>query len=238
MTDITCNAKRRSLQGAFSALALLACAGLTACSTTKTTPTPPGLSPVEPAAAAQNQSQALVTPPRHGPRPNERFPLPDQDISQIPEKFHRQMVNYQSEYPTGTIIVDPASRFLYLVQPNGKALRYGVAVGAAGRSFSGIADLAWKQEWPRWRPTDSMIARSPEQYKKFENGVEGGPQNPLGARALYLFQDGKDTYYRIHGTNQPGSIGKAVSAGCIRMLNIDVIDLYQRVRTGSKVVVL
>jgi lipoprotein-anchoring transpeptidase ErfK/SrfK len=213
-------------------MALLACMGLAACATSSETATPPGLQPTAPAVAPPppvGEVQTSATPPRYGPKPNERFPLPNEDLSRVPEKFHRQMVDYRSDYAPGTIVVDPA---------NGKALRYGVGVGAAGRGFSGVTDLAWKQEWPRWRPTDSMIARAPEQYKKYENGVEGGPGNPLGARALYLFKDGKDTYYRIHGTNQPSSIGKSVSAGCIRMLNMDVVDLYQRVRPGSKVVIL
>lgn len=237
MTDAMDGPARRAL----TAMALLACMGLAACATSSETAMPPGLQPTAPAVAPPppvGEVQTSATPPRYGPKPNERFPLPNEDLSRVPEKFHRQMVDYRSDYAPGTIVVDPASHFLYLVQANGKALRYGVGVGAAGRGFSGVTDLAWKQEWPRWRPTDSMIARAPEQYKKYENGVEGGPGNPLGARALYLFKDGKDTYYRIHGTNQPSSIGKSVSAGCIRMLNMDVVDLYQRVRPGSKVVIL
>jgi lipoprotein-anchoring transpeptidase ErfK/SrfK len=224
-----------------TALALLACMGLGACTTSASNvalPSPQAAAAPEAPPAVAEETSASATPPRYGPRKNERFPVPVEDLAGIPQKFQRQLVDYPTEHVPGTIVVDPKDRFLYLVQADGKALRYGVGVGAAGRGFSGTADLAYKQEWPRWRPTDSMIARAPERYKQHENGVEGGPGNPLGARALYLFKDGQDTYYRIHGTNQPDSIGKAVSAGCIRMLNNDVIDLYERVRQGAKVVVL
>ncbi|WP_274627522.1 L,D-transpeptidase [Arvimicrobium flavum] len=187
-------------------------------------------------AGASAPALALVekrkTPPRQ-----EKFPVPDVDMGRIPKQFHKQTVDYPTAEPVGTVIVDPGSRFLYLVQPGGKALRYGVGVGAAGRAFSGTADLAYKREWPRWTPTPNMIKRNPERYGKHAGGVDGGPGNPMGARALYLFQDGVDTLYRIHGTNEPSSIGKAVSAGCIRMLNQDVIDLYDRVGKGAKVIV-
>ncbi|MCK9551099.1 L,D-transpeptidase [Aquamicrobium lusatiense] len=237
MTEAMDGSARRIL----TAMTLLACMGLAACATSSETATPPGLQPAAPAIAPPppvEQASASVAPPRIGPKPNERFPVPDESQVKIAEKYQRQLVDYQTAYAPGTIVVDPANHFLYLVQANGKALRYGVGVGAAGRGFSGETDLAWKQEWPRWRPTDAMIARAPQQYKKYEDGVEGGPTNPLGARALYLFKDGKDTYYRIHGTNQPSSIGKSVSAGCIRLLNSDIIDLYARARPGSKVVIL
>jgi lipoprotein-anchoring transpeptidase ErfK/SrfK len=225
MTEAMDGSARRIL----TAMTLLACMGLAACATSSETATPPGLQPAAPAIAPpppMEQTSASVAPPRIGPKANERFPVPDESQVKIAEKYQRQLVDYQTAYAPGTIVVDPANHFLYLVQSNGKALRYGET------------DLAWKQEWPRWRPTDAMIARSPQQYKKYEDGVEGGPTNPLGARALYLFKDGKDTYYRIHGTNQPSSIGKSVSAGCIRLLNSDIIDLYARARPGSKVVIL
>ncbi|WP_408612824.1 L,D-transpeptidase [Bradyrhizobium symbiodeficiens] len=115
---------------------------------------------------------------------------------------------------------------------------YGVGVGRAGMAWSGTANVAMKREWPRWTPTKDMIGREPDKYVKWARGMEGGTQNPLGARALYLFKDGKDTLYRIHGTNEPWSIGQAMSSGCIRMMNQDVIDLYRRVPSGAKVVVL
>lgn len=118
------------------------------------------------------------------------------------------------------------------------ARRYGIGVGRAGLVFRGSADIGRKAEWPSWTPTKNMIKREPDKYAKFANGVPGGPNNPLGSRALYLYRDGKDTYYRIHGTTQPSSIGQSVSNGCIRMINAHVEDLYERVDVGAKVVVL
>jgi len=153
------------------------------------------------------------------------------------EPFRRQVVIYPTSEAPGTIIVEPHNHYLYLVAGRGKAIRYGVGVGSAGLGFSGEADLQFKRKWPRWIPTDDMIARNPARYKKNAGGVDGGLSNPLGARALYLFQNNVDTYYRIHGTNQPSSIGKSVSAGCIRLLNMDVVDLYERVKPGAKVIV-
>ena len=154
-------------------------------------------------------------------------------------KYEPQMVRYSGyRYPIGTIVVDPRKRFLYLIEGFTKARRYGVGVGQAGLSFQGTAEIRHKAEWPRWTPTQNMIQRDPGRYSKYAKGVPGGPKNPLGARALYLFQNGRDTYYRIHGTTQPSSIGRAVSAGCIRMINDHVIDLYQRVPLGTRVVVL
>lgn len=118
------------------------------------------------------------------------------------------------------------------------AIRYGVGVGREGLAFAGTGTVRKKQEWPHWTPTSTMIAREPKRYAKWARGMDGGIGNPLGAQALYLFKDGKDTRYRIHGTTEPDSIGKAVSSGCIRMMNQDVIDLYSRVPLGTKVVVL
>ena len=135
-------------------------------------------------------------------------------------------------------MVDPYDRFLYLVMEGGKAMRYGVGVGKAGFEFTGAATVARKAAWPRWTPTPDMLRRDPARNARWAGGMPGGDRNPLGARALYLFKDGKDTLYRIHGTTEPSSIGKAVSSGCIRMLNQDVIDLHRRVPTGTKVVVL
>ena len=155
----------------------------------------------------------------------------------IAAKWLPQTVRF-SGYRPGTIVVDPHNRFLYLVQARGKARRYGVGVGRAGLAFQGSATIGWKAKWPRWTPTRNMIRREPQKYAKYANGVPGGPGNPLGARALYLMKNGRDTYYRIHGTTQPWSIGQAVSNGCIRMVNEHVIDLYDRVRPGARVVVL
>lgn len=156
----------------------------------------------------------------------------------IDPKYLPQTVNYGGGYQAGTIVVDPRRRFLYLIQGGGRARRYGVGVGRAGLEFSGSAIIGAKKVWPSWRPTDEMIARQPEKYARYVNGMEGGPTNPLGARALYLFQNGWDTFYRIHGTTEPWTIGKAVSNGCIRMVNEHVVDLYRRVPIGARVVVL
>lgn len=152
-------------------------------------------------------------------------------------KYLPQTVKF-SGYKPGMIVVDPRNHFLYLTMPFGRARRYGVGVGKAGLAFQGSATIARKAEWPSWRPTDNMIQRDPKRYKKYANGVPGGPNNPLGARALYLYRNNRDTYYRIHGTTQPSSIGRSVSAGCIRMINDHVVDLYERTPVGTKVVVL
>lgn len=169
---------------------------------------------------------------------NEPFPIPAVDTQRIDQKFLKQTVDYQTEHPPGTIVVDPKNRFLYLIKEKGKAVRYGVGVGKAGFEFSGTAHIGFKRQWPRWTPTPDMLKRDPARYGKWAQGMDGGDRNPLGARALYLVKDGKDTLYRIHGTNEPWTIGTAASSGCIRMLNQDVIDLYSQVPQGSKVVVL
>lgn len=164
--------------------------------------------------------------------------IPAVDPAGIEAKNVRQLVDYQTKEPPGTIVVDPYARFLYLVMENGKAMRYGVGVAKAGLEFVGEADIARKAQWPGWTPTPNMIKRDPERYEPLAKGLPGGIKNPLGARALYLYKGGQDTLYRIHGTNEPWSIGKSVSSGCIRMLNQDIIDLHRRVPKGSRVVVL
>jgi len=169
--------------------------------------------------------------------PDERFPIPEVKRGQVEPRFYRQRVNYRTDERPGTIVVDVAKRYLYLVEENGKAMRYGIGVGRQGFSWSGRARIGWKRAWPTWTPPREMIARQPE-LAKYADGMEPGLDNPLGARALYLFQGGKDTLYRLHGTNEAYSIGKAVSSGCIRLLNQDIIDLYRRVPVDSEVVVL
>lgn len=141
--------------------------------------------------------------------------------------------NPTSESP-GTIVIDTRSRYLYLVQSDGSAIQYGIGVGRQGFEWRGIARVGRKSEWPRWIPPKEMLQRRPDLPEQMEGGLE----NPLGARALYLFKGDKDTLFRIHGTNEPDSIGKAVSSGCIRMMNADVMDLYERVGVGTKVVVM
>jgi lipoprotein-anchoring transpeptidase ErfK/SrfK len=165
------------------------------------------------------------------------FPIELVDKDDIPERFHRQMVAWEGFEAPGTIVIDPGQRYLYLVQDNGSALRYGVGVGRAGFAWSGEATVGMKRRWPRWLPPEEMIYRDAKALE-WANGMPGGPDNPLGARALYLHANGQDTLYRIHGTNEPKSIGKAMSSGCIRMLNEDVADLFERIPVGTKVVVL
>jgi len=152
----------------------------------------------------------------------------------IPEQFRRHIVDFSGREKPGTVIVDTGERYLYYVMPNHKAIRYGVTVGEAGLAWSGTATVGRKAEWPDWIPTQEIQAR----LGPYPSRVAGGPRNPLGSRGIYLYEGGKDTLYRIHGTNQPEYIGQAISSGCIRMTNEDVIDLYSRVRMGATVVVL
>lgn len=168
---------------------------------------------------------------------DERFPVPAINISKIDPKYLRQEVAYSTSEEPGTIVVDPTNYFLYLILPQGRAIRYGVGVGREGFGWNGSASILRKAEWPTWTPPAEMIARDPS-AAPWAKGMPGGPQNPLGARALYLYQNGRDTLYRIHGTIEPRSIGKSMSSGCIRLLNQDVIDLYRRVPIGSRTVVL
>jgi len=157
--------------------------------------------------------------------------------AEIDPKYLRQQVRYPTPQQPGTVVVDPDAKFLYLVIGDGTALRYGIGVGREGFGWSGTAEVARKARWPRWTPPAAMIRRQPE-LERYRNGMDPGLDNPLGARALYLFQDGRDTLYRIHGTNEPRSIGQNVSSGCIRLLNQDIVDLFTRVPIGARVVVL
>ena len=143
-----------------------------------------------------------------------------------------------SGYPRGTIVIDTAKRYLYLVESGSTARRYAIAVGREGLEFKGAAKVGDKQEWPRWIPTLDMQKREPKKYGQYKDGMPGGPDNPLGARAIYLHQNSKDTHIRIHGTNQPQTIGTNSSNGCFRMINEHVMDLYGRVPMGASVVVL
>lgn len=153
-------------------------------------------------------------------------------------QFNRYKVAYDGNEAPNTIIVDTKAHFLYYVLPHHQAIRYGVATGAEAYGWTGTATVQDKKEWPTWTPTASEYERWPYIKKALPNGVmPGGGDNPLGARALYLYQDGKDTGYRIHGTNEPGEIGHSVSSGCIRMANINAIDLFNRVKVGTKVIV-
>ena len=162
--------------------------------------------------------------------------IPAFNYSKMSKRFLRQQVRFFGPERPGTIVVDARNRYLYLVQPNGMAMRYGIAVGKEGFGWTGSAVLQWKQKWPTWTPPAEMIARKPE-LAKYAEGLKGSTKNPLGARAMYLFKDGKDTLYRIHGTDKPHTIGLAASSGCFRMINQDVIDLYSRVTNKSSVLV-
>jgi lipoprotein-anchoring transpeptidase ErfK/SrfK len=161
--------------------------------------------------------------------------LPDdaqthRSLRQVEPRFRRQTVDYDGPHAPGTVVIDTPNRFLYLVQPNGRALRYGIGVGRPGFTWAGMKSVTMKREWPDWRPPAQMLKRRPD----LPRYMAGGPDNPLGARALYL----GSSLYRIHGTNEPWSIGQAVSSGCIRMTNEDVMDLYERVRVGARVLVI
>lgn len=195
------------------------------------------------AACGSSQPITLATPPvpeayqaRTDTGPNgEVIPIPAVRAAYLTERNQRQQVPYNGPEGPGTIVVDPYARVLYHVQPGGQAMRYGVAVGRTGTGYAGTATIARKAAWPSWRPTDNMIRTQPDLYAQFAGGLSGGMHNPLGSRALYLYEGGRDTYYRIHGTMDPSSIGKATSAGCIRLFNQDIIDLFAQVQNGSTV---
>ena len=209
-----------------------------------------GTTPVVTAPADQPAASRLTTEPAvekpapdpalvamYAARPDGERTLPAVDVTQ----FHRELLRSVVDYPTteapGTVVVDTRGPFLYLVEPGGKATRYGIAVGREGFGWTGSGTIARSAKWPRWTPPPEMIARDPY-LAKWKDGQPGGVTNPLGARALYIYFDGRDSGFRIHGTNTPKSIGWAASSGCFRMLNQDVIDLYDRVPMGAKVVVL
>ncbi|MFE1602115.1 L,D-transpeptidase [Methylobacterium sp. ID0610] len=204
--------------------------------------------PRRPAAPPQEPSVAVDDGPIDYARAyaavnSEPFPIPAFRWQRANPAFLRQDVGYGGRYEPGTVVIDPRAHHLYLVQPGGRARRYGVGVGRQGFAWSGIATINSKQAWPDWYPPKEMIARQPalaRQVSQLQSGlgVPGGPRNPLGARAMYLWQNNKDTLYRIHGTTEPESIGRSVSSGCIRMINQDVMDLYARVSVGAQVVVI
>jgi lipoprotein-anchoring transpeptidase ErfK/SrfK len=167
----------------------------------------------------------------------ERLPLTNPDYAKAKTEFLPQIVSYVSEEQAGTIVIDTDQRHLYFVLAPGLAKRYGIAVGREGFAWSGTATIKRKTKWPAWFPPQQMQARDRE-ARRWRRGMPGGPRNPLGARALYLYKGEADTMFRIHGTRDPKSIGKAASSGCIRMFNADVMELYEAVPIGTKVVVL
>ena len=212
---------------------------LTGCSEMGTAPV------ISPPAAARLSTEPAVEKPAPDPalvamyaaRSDGERTVPAIDVTQ----FHRELLRNEVDYPTteapGTIVIDTRGPFLYLVESEGKATRYGIAIGREGFGWNGTGTIARSSKWPRWTPPPEMIERDPH-LAKWKDGQPGGVTNPLGARALYIYFGGHDSGFRIHGTNTPKSIGWAASSGCFRMLNQDVIDLYDRVPMGAKVVVL
>lgn len=203
------------------------------------------LAPVAPSvplsAPQPSHVPASTVPPMYYAMPHERFPIPEVDISKLDRKWWRTEVDYPTDEKVGTVIVDTPNRYLYHVRPGGRAVRYGVGVGKDGYSWAGRGrHIAYKREWPRWNPPDEMVARRPElePISIANGGMAPGLNNPLGSRALYIHEGNKDTIYRIHGTPEFWTIGKAVSSGCIRMVNQDVIHLAGNVRDGSPLVVI
>ena len=169
---------------------------------------------------------------------DEGYALPAIPTDKIDPQFLRQEVSYPdgAQYEPGTVVVDTPNRFLYLVEANGMAMRYGIGVGRQGFSWAGDAQIKAKREWPKWFPPSEMIDRKPD-LEPYRDGMDPGLTNPLGARALYLYQNGKDTLFRLHGTPEWWTIGTAASSGCIRLMNQDIIDLYSRVPMNARVVV-
>ncbi len=217
---------RRQLLAGSAALAALALAGCSSSGTRR-------------AAVAAAPEKPRVPPEvlaMYAARPEEEFPLPAARIDLVDPQFWRQVVPDPTGERPGTVVVDTGNRFLYLVREDGQAMRYGVGIGRDGFSWSGRARIAYKRKWPKWTPPSEMIAREPD-LEKYRNGMDPGLDNPLGARALYIFDDGKDTLYRLHGNPEERSIGQAVSSGCVRLLQQDVIDLYERVPNGAPILV-
>ncbi|MCL1629141.1 L,D-transpeptidase [Roseibaca sp. V10] len=217
---------RRAFTASAVAFGLSACAKPPAAPTTRAATTPPKAPPL---------------PPFYGAITDEPYPIPAIVDATLPPKHWRQTVpNPWPKEPSGTIIVDPDAGNLHVVQDSDIALRYGVSVGAEGFAWAGVARLQFCRDWPRWKVPAAMIARQPDlaRFSVANGGMDPGPDNPMGARALYLFQDGVDTLYRIHGGAEARDIGRAVSSGCIRLLDQDVIDLHDRAIHGSKVIVL
>ena len=203
----------------------------------------PDAQPYEPVEPAPPVDMAAVNMPpelMYAAMSDGEFELPAIPYRKIDPKYYRQAVPDPTGEQPGTLVVDTANRFLYLVQPFGEAVRYGVAIGKEGFAWSGSANIERRAQWPTWTPPAEMIERDPklEKYSAENGGMPGGLKNPLGARALYIYQNGVDTLYRIHGSPEWKSIGKKASSGCVRLMNQDIIDLHSRVPPKAPVVVL
>ncbi|MBN9233156.1 MULTISPECIES: L,D-transpeptidase [Phyllobacteriaceae] len=219
-----------------TALVGAASMALAACTTVSQEPPPVVAPPPPPPPADPILPDYAVM---YGPVVDENYEIPAIPYRKIDQQFLRQVVPDPTGEKPGTVVVETSTHFLYVVLPGGRALRYGVGLGRAGFAWSGTAVMQWKRKWPKWTPPEDMIKRQPE-LRKFSadnGGMPPGLKNPLGARALYLFQNGEDTLYRLHGSPEWSSIGKSVSSGCVRLINQDVIDLFDRVKNGAKVIV-
>jgi lipoprotein-anchoring transpeptidase ErfK/SrfK len=196
--------------------------------------------PQQPVVPPAPVVQPRVTPLMYAALPDEQFPIPAVDVSKVDPKWWRTDIDYDGPEKPGTVIVDTPAKYLYHVKAGGRATRYGVGVGRDGFSWSGRAKIAYKRKWPRWNPPDEMVARNPslEPVSIANGGMAPGLNNPLGARALYIHEGGRDTIYRIHGSPEAWTIGKAVSSGCIRLLNQDIIHLHDEVRDGSPILII
>lgn len=197
--------------------------------------------PIDSTTTASTTQAIELFDDAYGVRKDAGYSLPAIPIQKVKPQFHRQIVSYQTTERPGTIIVNTRERFLYYILSSDTAMRYGIGVGKQGFAWAGTAYVAWKQEWPTWHPPKEMAERKPEVAKYVEGGMGPGLDNPLGARAMYLYNEkGQDTLFRLHGTPEWASIGTAASSGCIRLMNQDVIDLYNRVRPGrsTKVIVI
>ncbi|MBV0891300.1 L,D-transpeptidase [Paracoccus sp. Z118] len=208
----------------FAPISLVVALALAACAPT-TTPSVP-----ETSSAPAIYNSRVDTGPSGEP-----IQIPAIKPAYLTERNQRQRVAYNGPDAPGTIVVDPYARVLYDVMENGEAMRFGIAVGRAGTGFAGSGTIRRKEKWPSWTPTANMVRTEPELYGPVRHGLPGGPDNPLGSRALYLYQGGRDTMYRIHGTMDPSSVGKATSAGCIRLFNQDILDLFDETPLGTRV---
>jgi lipoprotein-anchoring transpeptidase ErfK/SrfK len=231
------SSRRDFVKGALAASLTVELAG---CQTTEAPPPAVQVAAPPPSEPRLDDFEDLA---HYGRVDGERFPIPAVKLAGIGSAFLRKSVTYDTKEPPGTLVVDPRQHYLYLVQADGQALRYGVGVGREGFGWSGEAIIKSKQEWPDWYPPKEMLERQPELKRAMAElqsglGMAGGAKNPLGARAMYLWQGNVDTLFRIHGTVEPWTIGKSVSSGCIRMINQDAIDLYGRTPLGTRVVVL
>ena len=167
----------------------------------------------------------------------EPFPVSEKEALKVAYKFRRREDKFVTAEPPGTVVVVPKKRFLYLVQGNGMAMRYGIAVGHDSKTWTGETDIGKMVKWPVWTPTPEHLAARPD-MAQYKNGMPGGPKNPMGARAIYLYQNGVDTIFRIHGTHDPKLVGKKATNGCFGMLNYDIVHLYDQVQIGTRVVVI